>query len=101
MSKVQYSGFSPYSKTPQTSWYLSNWNPIDIPADLSDTLIKLDAKYTHRPDLLAYDQYQTVNLWWVFISRNQDSILDPIYDMKEGMLLYVPSLTRITSILGA
>lgn len=100
MSSVTYSGYSPYRNTPQTSWYLSNWNPIDVAPDISDSLIQLNAKYKNRPDLLAYDLYGTVQLWWVFMSRNPDILIDPIFDMTEGVLIYVPTVTRITSVLG-
>lgn len=100
MSKVSYSGFSPYYNTPQTSWYLSNWEPVDVGPDASDSLIIIESKYKHRPDLLAYDKYGTVQLWWVFSSRNPDILIDPIFDMVEGVLIYIPTLEKITSVIG-
>lgn len=100
MSIVNYNKYSPYHNTPQTSWYLSNWSPIDIGSDITDTLLELKPKYKYRPDLLAYDLYGTVNLWWVFMSRNPDVIVDPVFNMIPGVILYIPSSTRVSSILG-
>lgn len=100
MTTVSYSSTSPYYRTPQTSWYLDNWKSIDILPDSSDQYIELDAKYTHRPDLLAYDEYGRVDLWWVFASRNMDRIINPVFDMVSGLRLYIPTLEHINSSLG-
>ena len=101
MSKVLYKASSPYFKTTQTSWYLSNYEPRDIPRDGTDVYKVLETKYANRPDLLAYDLYGTPNYWWVFMVVNPDQIKDPIYDFKAGLVLYVPTTSRLTSILGA
>lgn len=101
MSKTVYSNSSNYYTTSQTSWYLDFWNYRDIPKDdSSDYYIVLDGKYTDRPDLLAYDLYGNVNYWWVFSILNKDVLFDPIYDMKQGIILRIPSRTRIVNLLG-
>lgn len=98
---VNYSNNSPYKNTLQSSWYLSNWEPIEIPALDSDQLIVLKAAYVNRPDLLAYDLYSTTRLWWVFSVRNPNVIKDPIYDMKEGIELYVTDKDTLLGLLNA
>lgn len=98
--KMSYNEHSPYYNTPQTSWYLSNWSGIDIGEDSTDSFLKIPSKYKYRPDLLAYDLYDDVNLWWVFMLRNPNDIVDPIYDFVEGLEIYTPTLERINSIIG-
>jgi hypothetical protein len=101
MSKVNYREGSPYAKTQQTSWFLSNMTFIDVPRDVTDEFIPaLPSKYEHRPHLLSYDKFGTPDLWWVFSVLNPDLFKDPVYDMKAGMALYCPSMSRISTIRG-
>lgn len=100
MSKVDYKASSPYYETLQTTWYLSNYEPRDVPRDGTDQIKVLETKYEFRPDLLSYDLYGTPNFWWVFMIVNPDQIKDPIYDFKAGLTIYVPTANRITTVLG-
>lgn len=100
MSKVDYKASSPYAATQQTSWFLSNFEYRAIPGDGTDKMRILETKYENRPDLLSFDLYGTPNFWWVFMIVNPDAIKDPIFDMKPGMVLYLPSMNRLTSLLG-
>lgn len=100
MAKVNYAASSPYFITPQTSWYLGPLQARDIPAHSSDAFIPIKAKYNNRPDLLSFDIYGTPAYWWVFMQRNLDLIRDPIWDFQEGMFIYVPSIDRLTTLLG-
>jgi len=100
MSTVQYKASSPYYATPQTSWYLSNFEPRDISRDGSDKIRILETKYENRPDLLAYDLYGTPNFWWIFMIVNPNQIKDPIYDFKAGIVIYTPTMSRLTALLG-
>lgn len=95
MSKASYSNSSPYSKTPQTSWYLSHYKSRSIIHSGDDTLYTVSARYEYRPDLLSYDVYGTVGFWWVFMKRNMDVIKDPIFDMKAGISIYIPQRDNI------
>lgn len=93
MSSVVYQRTSPYFSTPQLTQYvdyLGFWNGAYILPKSNDTLMQLDAQYQHRPDLLAYAQYGTPQLWWVFMLRNPDLIKDPIWDFVANITLYVP-----------
>jgi hypothetical protein len=100
MAKIDYQNSSPYADTQQTSWFLSNMTYRDIPRDGTDTLKVLESRYNNRPDLLSYDLYGTPNYWWVFMIVNPDRIKDPIYDFKTGTVVFCPTASRLTQILG-
>lgn len=87
-----------YSQTPVTEFYLDIWTPIGIPATANDVLMTLEHKYHKRPDLLAYDLFGTVNLFWVFAVRNPDILIDPIEDFVAGLQLYIPSASAMQGI---
>ena len=100
MSKVTYRNSSQYAITPQATWFLGNYIDRDIPRDGTDQLITLGMKYSLRPDLLSYDLYSTTDYWWVFTILNPDIIIDPIYDMQSGIIIYIPTKQRLIRILG-
>jgi hypothetical protein len=54
----------------------------------------------YRPDLLSYDLYGSVAYWWIFLARNINVIRDPIWDMVAGMAIYVPTASRIQTLIG-
>jgi len=59
---VKYSRFSPYANTGQSAGHLDFWSPRDIIAETDDILFEVSERYYHRPDLLSYDLYDTVDL---------------------------------------
>lgn len=91
---------SPWKNTGTSKGYLDILQPRPIPASGDDVLYELMPQYTHRPDLLAYDLYDSSKLWWVFAQRNMDIIRDPIYDMIPGVKIYLPKASRIKELLG-
>jgi Base plate wedge protein 53 len=95
-----YSNTSPYSLTKEVNGYLDILNFRDIPAQADDLEFVVTDQYSNRPDLLAYDLYGDVNLWWVFSIRNKDSIKDPIYDLVAGITIFLPKLSTLKSALG-
>jgi len=101
---VQYIRTSPYFKTDQKNFfisYLDFYTERPVPADLSDEFIVIDAKFDLRPDLLSNALYGTPTLWWTFAVRNPNLIIDPIYDLKSGLEIFVPTRKRMFSnILG-
>lgn len=92
---ISYPKTSPYGDTRQTSWYLSNYVDRPVPADSSDTLIKLDAKYHLRPDMFSQDLYGTPAYYWVFMRRNLDVIRQVTWDFIAGIYIYVPTAQRL------
>jgi hypothetical protein len=97
---ARYSSLSPYFTTDQVFGHLDVLNFRDIPVLSNDILFTVTKTYEHRPDLLSYDLYQTVELWWVFAVRNPSIIQDPVFDMKAGVQIFLPQLNAIKSSLG-
>jgi hypothetical protein len=95
-----YSKSSPYYDTPLNGAYLELLTLRDLPLQSDDILFTVTQQYSNRPDLLAYDLYNDVNLWWVFAVRNKDIIKDPIFDMIPGQRIYLPKLSTINAVLG-
>lgn len=95
-----YSRTSPYYSTPITNGYLDLLEFRDLAVEADDILWTVTKKYEYRPDLLAYDLYQDVGLWWVFAVRNKNIIKDPVFDLTAGSKIYLPKITAIKSALG-
>ena len=57
-----YSKTSPYYTTNQTESYLDVMTLRTLPSQKDDILFTVTAQYENRPDLLAYDLYNDVNL---------------------------------------
>lgn len=97
---ANYSSTSPWSDTPIVNNALDFLEIRPVAAEDDDFLYKLEAQYTHRPDLLAFDLYGTPRLWWVFAQRNMDVIQDPIYDFIPGVKIYIPKKSKLFETLG-
>jgi hypothetical protein len=98
---ASYTKTSPWSKTTiSTSGELDILTIRPIPAEDDDYLYKIEAQYTHRPDLLAFDLYGTSKLWWVFAQRNMDILKDPVFDMIPGVEIYLPKSSSLAQELG-
>jgi hypothetical protein len=69
-----YSSTSPYYSTPTINGYLDVILFREIVGQTDDILYEIEPKYENRPDLLAYDLYGNVKLWWIFSVRNKDII---------------------------
>lgn len=98
MTVKNYKNTSPYSKTPQTSWYLGILARRDLYRDGTDKLWTIQSKHHQRPDLLSYELYGTPEYWWVFMELNPNLIKDPVYDFKAGMMIYVPTKEKLDKI---
>jgi hypothetical protein len=99
MSAV-YSNVSPWATTPITENYLDVLSIRAVSAESDDFLYIIEAQYTHRPDLLAYDLYGEAALWWVFIQRNLNVLQDPIFDFVPGTKIYIPKSSSLKAVLG-
>lgn len=95
-----YSPTSPYYKTPILNNYLDIIEFRNILSEDDDILFEITKTYEYRPDLLAYDLYQDVNLWWVFAVRNRAIINDSVFDFVPGTKIYLPKLSNIKTALG-
>lgn len=69
--------------------------PEIIPQD-NDTYIEVDSNYFGRLDLLAFDQYGDVDLWWVIALANNLDIVPT--QMKIGQKLRIPNKNYIQTL---
>jgi hypothetical protein len=97
---ANYSNVSPWYTTSVKNNYLDVLSIRPVSAEPDDFLFTLTPQYTYRPDLLAYDLYGEVGLWWVFIQRNLDVLQDPILDFIPGVKIYIPKSSSLKVILG-
>jgi hypothetical protein len=95
-----YNKLSPYYTTNQSNGYLDIIYFRTIPAETDDVVFTVTKSYEHRPDLLSYDLYNDVGLWWVFAVRNPSIIKDPVFDLTAGIKIYLPKLSSIKQSLG-
>lgn len=85
-----YSKSSPYYNTGVFGNFLDIIEYTAVSQQPDDVLYVIDKVYEFRPDLLAFDLYGDTGLWWVFRSRNPNSIDDPIFDFRSGVTIYIP-----------
>lgn len=97
---ASYLNNSPWYTTPIKQGYLGILSIRPVSAEKDDFLYTIQAQYTHRPDLLAFDLYGDPALWWVFTQRNLDVLQDPIFDFVPGKQIYVPKSSSLKTILG-
>jgi hypothetical protein len=97
---VTYNKTSPYARTNTYSFFLDIAEIPELPMDPSDVQYQIDAIYKNRPDLLAFDLYGNVSLWWVFSIRNPNVLQDPVFDFLPGAIIYIPKKETIQTALG-
>ena len=97
-----YNKTSPYSTTriDKANKTLDILNFRDIPHIDEDITYSIAPEYNNRPELLAHDLYGDVNLWWVFMNRNPDVLIDPIFDFKTGTSIRLPQKSTLSKVLG-
>lgn len=80
--------------------FLDVWVNRYIPRYEDDVLFTITTVYDLRPDMLAYDTYNDSRLWWVFAARNPNVLLDPLFDFRTGVEIYLPRQSTLSSALG-
>ena len=93
-----YNTTSPYFSTLLTDGYLDIAAFRDIPNEPTDILYEILAQHQYRPDLLAYDFYGDVKLWWVFAVRNKNILKDPVYDLVAGQKIRIPQIDNLRAL---
>lgn len=61
-----------------------------FPFNEDDKYTVLTIGYEYRPDLLSYDSYGTVDLWWILLEANN---ISDIFDFQAGTNIRIPSNT--------
>ena len=97
---ANYDSTSAYFTTGYTQFYLDVMTNRPIPKEPDDRLWVITETYQYRPDLLAFDLYDTSTLWWVFYQRNPNTLQAPPLDFKAGAEIYLPKLSTLKSTLG-
>jgi len=95
-----YDSTSPYYETGYSQFYLDVMVNRPIPKEDDDQTFVINSTYQYRPDMLAYDLYQSANLWWVFYQRNPNTLTKPPLDFVIDTFIYVPKLSTLRSVLG-
>ena len=97
---ANYVATSPYYQTRYSQFFLDVMLNRPIPKETDDLEFIINQTYQYRPDLLAYDLYQTSTLWWVFYQRNPNTLQAPPLDFKTGTLIYLPNINTLKQTLG-
>lgn len=97
---MSYDSTSPYFTTGYTQFYLDMMVNRPIPKLPDDRQFVINQTYEYRPDLLAFDLYETATLWWVFYQRNPNTLQAPPLDFKAGTVIYLPKITTLRETLG-
>lgn len=101
MANVTYSDYSPYKNTTKFDGkFLDILVPREVPRSADDILYSITVTYEYRPDRLAADLYGNPNLWWVFAMRNRNTLVDPIWDFKAGVNIFLPKKATLQTVLG-
>ena len=95
-----YTSLSPYYTTGYSQFFLDTMTNRPIPRNTDDQVMLINQTYQYRPDLLAYDLYNTPDLWWVFYQRNPNTLTKPPLDFKAGTQIYLPDIATLRSTLG-
>ena len=95
-----YPSTSPYFNTGITQFYLDVMVNRPIPKLPDDLQFEINQTYQYRPDMLAFDLYETPTLWWVFYQRNPNALQAPPLDFKVGTVIYLPKITTLQTVLG-
>ena len=95
-----YTSLSPYYTTGYSQFFLDTMTNRPIPRNTDDQVMLINQTYQYRPDLLAYDLYNTADLWWVFYQRNPNTLTKPPLDFKAGTQIYLPDISTLRSALG-
>ena len=95
-----YDSTSPYYLTGYSQFFLDVMVNRAIPKQPDDRLFKINQTYQYRPDLLAFDLYDTPNLWWVFYQRNPNTLTKPPLDFVAETVIYLPKITTLRTVLG-
>jgi alpha-L-fucosidase len=95
-----YDSTSAYFNTGYNQFYLDVMVNRPIPKLADDLEFVINQTYQYRPDLLAFDLYDSSTLWWVFYQRNPNTLQAPPLDFTAGTTIYLPKITTLRTALG-
>lgn len=95
-----FSNTSFYKKTSFGNVFRGHYKPIILKKDSrTDIDLVITQKYHQRPGKLAFDLYGDPRLNWVFAAYNKNIIIDPIYDLVDGLKIKVPEKGRLMDLI--
>ena len=97
---ASYNSTSPYYTTGYDQFFLDVMVNRPIPKEVDDSIMVINQTYQYRPDLLAFDLYDSADLWWVFYQRNPNTLTAPPLDFKVGTKIYLPKISTLRATLG-
>jgi len=74
------------------------WERTVFPVNDDDTSYVVEKKFEGRLDLITAVYLSEPRYWWIVAQYN--NILDPYTEVKEGVVIYIPSLERVKLILS-
>lgn len=74
------------------------WERTVFEVNDDDTSYVVEKKFEGRLDLITAVFLSEPRYWWVVAQYN--NILDPFIEVKEGAVIYIPSLERVKLILS-
>ena len=83
----------------ETLKFFGTHQNIEIPLTTEDTFHTTTSAEIGRLDLIAFEEYDNVKLWWV-IARAND-IKDPLFEPKAGTVIRIPSILALFGNRGA
>lgn len=97
---ANYDSTSAYFNTTYSQFFLDVMVNRPIPKLTDDLAWVITETYQYRPDLLAFDLYETSTLWWVFYQRNPNTLQAPPLDFTTGTTIYLPKISTLKEVLG-
>lgn len=73
------------------------WERTVFPVNSDDNIYVVETRFVGRLDLIAATYYNEPRYWWVIAQYN--NILDAYSEVIEGVILYIPTVTRLRSLL--
>lgn len=84
-----------HAKTKKYSDYLGFYEPLDIGYADDDIYFVVPSTYEYKPGAIAEILYGSARYFWVLGYFNPDTVSDLIFDIKEGLILRLPTKDRL------
>lgn len=77
--------------------FMEWWERRNYQLDETDTTYVVEKRFVGRLDLISAVFLKEPRHWWVIAMYN--NILDPYSEIYEGVILYIPSIERLSDLL--
>lgn len=94
-------GINQYNNTPIKDFYLDLAKfptAAQLIGNKKTQTIVVEPRFEFRPDLLSYNLYGNSSYWWTIVLINRNQLIDPIRDLRAGMMLRVLSKADIAGV---